>query len=314
MPHNLVFAGTPDFALESLKALVTHGLAPAWVLTQPDRPAGRGRQLRASPVKRYALARGLPVAQPATLADPEFRARLAALAPRAIVVAAYGLIFPPDLLALPPAGCINVHASLLPRWRGAAPIEAAILAGDRETGISLMRMAPGVDTGAVYAQAGLAIGDDETAGELHDRLAALGGELLAARLPEVLAGRIAPVPQDERQATYAPKRRREDAKLDWRLPAATLARRVRAFDPVPGAWFELDGKAVKCWGAAVEMQRTGEAGRVLDAGADGIVVACGEGALRLRELQWPSRRRVSAAEFARQASLFGRLLPASTPA
>ncbi len=313
MPDNLVFAGTPAFARESLAALVDHGLKPALVLTQPDRPAGRGRRRQPGPVKTLAVEHGIPVRQPDALGNARLEAELRELAPQAIVVAAYGLLFPKSLLDLPERGCINVHASLLPRWRGAAPIEAAILAGDRETGVSLMQMDEGLDTGGVFTQARLAIGDTETAGVLHDRLAALGGRLLAGHLPDILAGRLQATPQDEARATRAGKRRREDAQLDWRLPAMQLSRRVRAFNPVPGAWFELDGDTVKCW-KAEPAAGSAASGTVLAAGAGGIEVACGEGALRLLELQRPSRRRVTADEFARQRPLAGRRLdvPAGT--
>lgn len=308
MPDNLVFAGTPEFARESLSALITHGLKPALVLTQPDRPAGRGRRLQPGPVKVLAREQGIPVRQPDTLEDHQLEADLRELGPQAIVVAAYGLLLPKSLLGLPERGCINVHASLLPRWRGAAPIEAAILAGDSETGISLMQMDEGLDTGAVYAQARLAIGQAETAGSLHDRLAALGGQLLAERLPDILGGRLVATPQDEAQATRAGKRRREDARLDWQLPSLQLSRRVRAFNPVPGAWFELDGEIVKCWKAEPAPGGGAAPGTVLAAGAEGVEVACADGALRLLELQRPSRRRVAASELARQRSLAGRRL------
>src|SRR5690606_2826990 len=206
----LVFAGTPAFAVPSLEALIAHGMPPLAVLTQPDRPAGRGRRLTASAVKLCAEAHGIPVRQPATLINREVLDELAALAPDALVVAAYGLLLPPAVLALPRVGCVNVHASLLPRWRGASPVQAAILAGDPETGVSLMRMDEGLDTGPVYARAAVDIGPDETAGELEARLARLGAELLASKLPDVLAGRLAAVPQPAEGATYAPKVKKED--------------------------------------------------------------------------------------------------------
>jgi methionyl-tRNA formyltransferase len=312
MPDKLVFAGTPEFALASLVTLIEHGLTPALVLTQPDRPAGRGRRLKSGPVKAVAEEHGIPVRQPETLKNPRLEAELRELGPRAIVVAAYGLLFPRSLLDLPERGCINVHASLLPRWRGAAPIEAAILAGDAETGVSLMQMEEGLDTGGVFAQARLAIGETETAGALHDRLASLGGKLLVTHLPDILTGRLQATPQDESQATRAGKRCKEDARLDWRLSALQLSRRVRAFNPVPGAWFELDGEIVKCWRAEPLPGRAAPPGTVLTAGAGGIEVACGDGALRLLELQRPSRRRVAAAEFARQRPLSGRRLGVSS--
>lgn len=313
MPDNLVFAGTPGFALASLRALVRAGMAPALVLTQPDRPAGRGRKLGKSPVKRYALEQGIAVSQPEDLRQPSALAALADVRPDVIVVAAYGLIFPPELLALPACGCINVHASLLPRWRGAAPVQAAILSGDRETGISLMRMEQGLDSGPLYLRQSLAIGRTETAGSLGDRLAMLGGELLARHLPQILDGSIAPVPQDQSLATYAAKIDKKAARLDFRLPASQLARRVRAYNPEPGAWFMLDGERVKCWvaEALIAPQDAGAApaGTIVSAGRDGIDVACGEGVIRLLELQRPGRGRVNASQFTGRNALTGTLLP-----
>ncbi|HZW59821.1 MAG TPA: methionyl-tRNA formyltransferase, partial [Woeseiaceae bacterium] len=214
---------------------------------------------------------------------------------------------------LPRRGCVNVHASLLPRWRGAAPVQAAILAGDRHTGISLMQMDAGLDSGPVYAQAALAIGAQETGGELHDRLARLGGELLVETLPALLEGRLTALPQDAAGVTYAAKITAADAVLDWRQPAPQLARAVRAYNPVPGARFLLDGAPVKCWRALQVAGGGAPAGTVLGATDDGIDVACGEGVLRLVELQRAGRRPVSAGEFARQAPLLGRCLATAAP-
>ena len=304
----LIFAGTPDFALESLKAMVEAGHVPVAVLTQPDRPAGRGRKLKASPVKKYAVARGLPVLQPVTLKDPQMVETIAALEPELMVVAAYGLLLPQAVLDVPNLGCVNVHASLLPRWRGASPIQHAILRGDRQTGVCLMRMVAGLDSGPVYASAATDIGPAESAGELHDRLAELGGRLLAERLDAIIAGRLEPVAQDEERATYAGKIRRRDAEIDWDLSATEIVRAVCAYNPVPGAWFRLDGEDVKCWQAAVIDDANGPAGVVLEAGRDGVDVACGTAAVRLLEIQRPGRRRVSGAEFASQARLAGKRL------
>lgn len=305
----LLFAGTPDFALASLAALVDHDFAPVAVLTQPDRPAGRGKKLAASPVKRYALEQGLPVLQPATLRDPGVADDLSALQPDLMIVAAYGLLLPQTVLDLPRRGCLNVHASLLPRWRGAAPIQQAILAGDEETGVCLMQMEAGLDTGPVFASRAVAIGANETAGELHDRLALLGGALLVDQLPAILAGECTAVPQDDARATYAGKIRTADARLDWSADAAALQRRVRAYNPVPGAWFEAGGERVKCWSAeTLAGTDAAAAGTVLGAGRQGIDVACGQGALRLTELQRPGRRRIRAAEFTAQLDLTGRQL------
>jgi len=304
----IVFAGTPEFALESLRRLVDAGRIPIAVLTQPDRPAGRGKQLTASPVKEYALSEGIPVLQPATLRDADVVAQIEALDADLLVVAAYGLLLPQAVLDLPRRGCLNVHASLLPRWRGAAPIQHAILAGDPETGVCLMRMEAGLDTGPVYASAAVRIGDEETAGQLHDRLARLGADLLVDKLEAIMRGELEARPQDEAGTSYAGKIRRQDAALDWTRPATEIARAVRAYNPVPGAWFVLDGESIKCWRARPLEGGSGPPGVVLDAGKHGIDVACGDGVLRLLEVQRPGRKRVSAAELAAQASLVGKRL------
>jgi methionyl-tRNA formyltransferase len=305
----VLFAGTPEFALASLRALTDAGIVPLAVLTQPDRPAGRGKQLTASPVKQFAIERQIEVLQPATLKDPEAVARVAAFDPDILVVAAYGLILPQSVLDIPGSGCLNVHASLLPRWRGAAPIQAAILAGDGETGVSLMAMTAGLDCGPVYVEEALDIGPEETAGELHDRLAALGGKMLVRHFDAILSATLPAVEQDDARATYAGKIRKQDARLDWQRPAAELHRQVRAYNPVPGCFFLLDEVPVKCWRAGVVEDGAGTVpGTVLSAGRDGIVVACGEGALRLDSLQRPGKRPVTAREFAATAALAGRRL------
>jgi methionyl-tRNA formyltransferase len=304
----VLFAGTPEFALASLQALTGSGIVPQAVLTQPDRPAGRGKRLTASPVKRFALDRGIEVLQPVTLKDPDVVAQIAGFEPDILVVAAYGLILPQNVLDIPATGCLNVHASLLPRWRGAAPIQAAILAGDAETGVSLMAMTAGLDCGPVYVEEVLAIGPEETAGELHDRLAALGGELLVRHFNAILGGALEAVEQDDARATYAGKINKQDARLDWQRPAGELHRQVRAYNPVPGAFFLLDDTPVKCWRASVVAGVTGSPGDVLSAGRDGIVIACGEDALRLDSLQRPGKRPVTAAEFAGSVAITGRRL------
>ena len=303
----IIFAGTPDFALASLDALVAAGHEPCAVYTQPDRPAGRGKRLTASPVKQFAVERDIPVLQPATLRDDEQVAALADLEPDIMIVAAYGLILPQAVLDVPRAGCLNVHASLLPRWRGAAPIQAAILAGDEQTGVCLMQMEAGLDTGPVFACEPVDIGERESAGELHDRLAAAGGALLVRHVGEILAGRLEAEPQDDSRATYAPKIRPADAELDWRLDAAELERKVRAYNPVPGAWFMAEGERTKCWEAR-RVAGDASPGTVLAAGVDGIDVACGQGALRLLRVQRPGKRPVTAAEYAAQVDLSGRQL------
>lgn len=308
----VIFAGTPEFACASLQALVDSGRTPVAVLTQPDRPAGRGKQLTASPVKRYALERNIPVWQPETMRDAAVAADLAALRPDVLIVAAYGLILPQAILDIPTHGCLNVHASALPRWRGAAPIQAAILAGDAQTGISLMAMTAGLDCGPVYALERVTIGAEETAGELHDRLAELGGRLLAEKLDDILAGDLVAQAQDEAEASYAPKIAKSDARLDWSCSAQELARRVRAYNPFPGSYcFVGDDAAaasrLKVWRACA-VEGSGAPGTVLQCDRDGVIVACGTGALRLDELQLPGKRRVAAREFVAQCDLAGRTL------
>jgi methionyl-tRNA formyltransferase len=304
----IIFAGTPEFAVASLRALVESGRRPLAVLTQPDRPAGRGKHLSTSPVKQYARKEGIPVLQPPTLRDAKVVAELAAFDPDVLIVAAYGLILPQSVLDLPGNGCVNVHASLLPRWRGAAPIQAAILAGDAQTGVCLMSMTAGLDCGPVYVSRAVTIGDEDTAGELHDRLAAAGGKLLTQHLDEILSGRLAADAQDDTQAIYAPKIRNSDAELNWQQPAVELGRAVRAYNPAPGAWFMLDGERIKCWHARVLADISGPAGQVIAADRAGVTVACGEGALRLESLQRPGKRRVTGAEFVAQVELVGKQL------
>ncbi len=304
----IVFAGTPDFALASLEALNNADLQPVAVLTQPDRPAGRGKKLTASPVKRFATEQGIEVLQPATLKDDDVVRKLRDLAPDVMIVAAYGLILPQAVLDVPARGCLNVHASLLPRWRGAAPIQAAILAGDAETGISLMAMTAGLDCGPVYVKAAVEIGERQSAGELHDVLAELGGKTLVTHLGQILAGDIEAVEQDDSAATYAGKIAKSDAELDWRLPGDQLSRQVRAYNPVPGAWFEAEGERIKCWRAEAGASIDAPPGTVVGNSDDGIVVACGDGTLRMSSLQRPGKRPVTAREFSSQLDLTGRCL------
>lgn len=251
MSHRVVFMGTPDFAVPSLRAMLETQTVVG-VFTQPDRPAGRGRRLQASPVKRLAEAQGIPVFQPRSLRrEPESIEALAALRPDAVAVAAYGLILPEALLAIAPGRVLNVHASLLPRWRGAAPINYAILAGDTQTGVTIMQVEAGLDTGPMLARQAIPLPPDATAGRLSEQLAGIGAELLARTLPEWLAGRISPEPQDEARASYAPRLARADGRLDWREAAEALERRVRAMDPWPGAFFDWEDLAIKVLAATV---------------------------------------------------------------
>lgn len=311
----VVFAGTPEFAAVALRALHEAGFEIPLVLTQPDRPAGRGMQLQASAVKQVALAHGMEVAQPLSLRmdakDPqraeEARAaheRLLALDYDVMVVAAYGLILPRSTLDIRP--CINIHGSLLPRWRGAAPIHRAIEAGDPETGVTIMEMEEGLDTGPMMLIERVAIDDTDTTGSLHDKLAALGGRMIVEALRKMEAGHLASVPQPEEGVTYAAKISKEEAKLDFGLPAELLWRRVRAFNPFPGAQGMVDGVTVKVWNAEL-VSGSGAPGQVLAADAHGIVVACGQGALRMTELQKPGGKRLAAAEFLKSFPLAGKV-------
>ena|SRR5690554_3161601 len=281
----LAFLGTPDFSVPCLVALAEAGHEIACVYSQPPRPAGRGHKLRPSPVQRLAEERGWPVRTPLSLRDGQEQADFAALDLDAAIVVAYGLILPKAILEAPRLGCINVHASLLPRWRGAAPIQRAILAGDRETGVTIMQMDEGLDTGPMLLRRSLAITERDTGASLHDRLAELGAAALVEGLAGLTAGRLQPQPQPEDGVTYAEKLRREEAQLDWSRPAEALARQVRAFTPWPGAWFDVDGERIKVLEAAA-VDGQGVPGQVLD---DRLTVACGEGALRLTRLQRPGR-------------------------
>jgi methionyl-tRNA formyltransferase len=300
----VVFAGTPEFARVALVALQAAGFTIPLVLTQPDRPAGRGMKLQASPVKQFAQAHGIALAQPRGLRlDGRYpedaataRAALRAARPDVIVVAAYGLILPAWVLQLPRLGCLNIHASLLPRWRGAAPIHRAVEAGDAKTGVTIMQMDAGLDTGDMLLAEPTAIVADDTTASLHDRLAALGGRLIVEALELAACGSLVHTPQPSEGITYAHKIDKAEAAIDWRQAAATIERRLRAFDPFPGASAVHDGETLKCWRGVVAGGR-GKPGVVLGAGEDGIEVACGEGSLRLLELQRPGGRRLHAGAF-----------------
>jgi methionyl-tRNA formyltransferase len=292
----IAFAGTPRFAAVALEALVAAGHEVALVLTQPDRPAGRGLKPQPGDVKQVALSRGLAVDQPVSLKLPEACGPLRDTGAEVLVVAAYGLILPQHVLDLTARGCLNIHASLLPRWRGAAPIQRALLAGDSRTGVCIMRMEAGLDTGPVLLSEGFDIGPEETGGTLHDRLAGLGARLIVDALARLDS--LVPVPQPGEGVTYAAKIRREDAAINWQRPAGELDRLVRAFDPFPGAYATLDGEVLKVWRARPEAGDPAAApGTVLDAGAAGIRIACGQGVLRLLELQRPGGKRLPAAAF-----------------
>ncbi len=294
----IVFAGTPEFAVSSLRAAARHHEVVA-VYTQPDRPAGRGRGLAPSPVKLEAVARGIPVYQPESLKDEAAKQQLRDLQPDLMVVVAYGLILPKAVLAIPTHGCWNVHASLLPRWRGAAPIQRAIQAGDAKTGVCLMQMEAGLDTGPVLLHQELPIAATDTGGQLHDKLAELGAQVLSDGLGLLRAG-IKPIarPQPEQGVTYAHKLDKAEARLDWALDAGALARTVRAFNPWPIAEATLAGERVRIHGAVALDEAHGQApGTVLAASRDGIDIACGQGALRLRVLQREGGKAITAADY-----------------
>lgn len=298
----VVFMGTPAFAVPSLQTLLAD-CAVVGVVTQPDRPAGRGQRLVESPVKQAALAAGVPVIQPHRLRQPEAMAQLSAWAPELIVVAAFGQLLKPEVLALPRHGCLNVHASLLPRHRGAAPIAAAILAGDAETGVTLMQMGPGLDTGPMLARAATPILPEDTTAILTDRLAVLGADLLGTHLPAYLAGALNAAPQDDALATYAPQLTKEAGHLDFSQSAEALARRVRAMTPWPGAFAYWHAQPLKVLRAAVAPAPAGEPGEVVGTPA-GPVVVCGAGALLLHELQPAGKRPMAAGDFLRGARDF----------
>lgn len=292
----IIFAGTPHFAASALAALLEKHQVAA-VLTQPDRPAGRGMQLTASPVKQLALQHGLPVLQPVTLKSEEVQREIAALNADVMVVAAYGLILPRAVLQLPRHGCLNIHASLLPRWRGAAPIPRAILAGDSETGITIMQMDEGLDTGDMLLRRACPIAPNDTAQTLHDKLATMGADSIIEALHLLEEGRLTPVRQYEAGATYAAKLLKSEAQIDWQQAARQIERAVRAFNPFPVVHTGFEGTMIKIWQASLQEGMAGNPGEVLASGSDGITVACGQDALRLEILQRPGGRAQPAAQF-----------------
>ena len=342
----IAFAGTPDFSVAPLEALLGAGYDVVGVLTQPDRPKGRGRQIAASPVKAAALTHGITVSQPLTLKDEEGRAELAAWRPDVLIVVAYGLILPPAALAIPRLGCLNIHASLLPRWRGAAPIQRAILAGDARSGVTIMLMDVGLDTGPMLLKKEVLIGADETGGSLHDRLATLGGAALLDALKGYAEGTLRPVAQPAEGVTYAAKIEKAEALIDWTRDAREIERQVRAFNPWPVAETRLEGEQLRVFEAKAEGDGSasaddrsasaadgrasagdrnlsmgdsrvpaedsggsiGNAGTIVAVRDDALVVQCGRGQLALRQLQRPGRRVVPAADFARGIQLTGRRL------
>lgn len=295
----ILFAGTPEFAAVPLQAMLREEIRPIAVYTQPDRPAGRGRQVQASPVKQAAQSAGIEVYQPVGLKDPEDQRQLRALRPDLMIVVAYGVILPRAVLDIPRHGCWNIHASLLPRWRGAAPIQRAIEAGDRDSGVCIMQMEEGLDTGPVLHRVSLPLAPDETGGSLHDKLAAAGAGALLDCVRRLAAGeKLQAQPQAESGATYARKLQKSEAQIDWRDPARDIERRIRAFNPWPVAWCMIGTERTRVWAAQVIAGDNGSPpGTVLAAGKEGIDVATGHQVLRLLELQRPGKRRTPAADY-----------------
>lgn len=293
----IVFAGTPEFAAVHLDALLRAGIKPVAVYSQPDRPAGRGQQLQMSPVKQLALQHGIAVEQPLNFKSDEAKAALHAYAPDLLIVVAYGLLLPQAVLDIPRLGCVNVHGSILPRWRGAAPIQRALLAGDAETGVDLMRMEAGLDTGPVLASARTPITTQDTGGSLHDRLAALGAELLVSNLPALLRGELRPHAQNDAQATYAKKLEKTEAQIDWSQPAAQIDRQIRAFNPWPVAQTTLGADTLRIWFShCTDQQHTASPGTIIAQQSDALLIATGTGVLAITELQWPGGKRLPVKE------------------
>jgi len=304
----VIFAGTPDFSVPVLQALLDSPHEVVAVYAQPDRPAGRGRKLKPGPVKQLAEDCGIPVYQPASLKGADSQQELAALQPDLMVVVAYGLLLPQAVLDMPSLGCVNLHASILPRWRGAAPIQRAILAGDSESGVCLMQMEAGLDSGPVLAEVRTSIATGETGGSLHDRLSQLAADLLAKHLDDLACGHLVPVIQDESQVTYAHKLEKAEASIDWQQDAVAIERRVRAFNPWPVAQTQYEGKSLRIRSARAVDQVDGSPGAVVAAGKQGIDVVCGQGCLRLLEIQLPGGKRLDAAAFLNARDVTGQTL------
>lgn len=298
----IIFAGTPEFAVPALQALIEAGHQVSLVLTQPDRPSGRGMKLKASPVKQLAVASGIEVFQPETLKEADVQVRIAAENADVMIVAAYGLIIPTSVLNMPRYGCYNIHASLLPRWRGAAPIQRALLAGDSETGVTIMEVVPALDAGAMVSRGVLPITGRDTAQTLHDGLANIGARLMVEAIQQLEKdGKLVATPQDESLVTYAHKLEKSEAAIDWSRPARELSRQVRGFNPFPVAHTLLNGDVCRIW-MATDLPGQAEAGKIVDI-TDGIQVGCGEGILRIEELQMPGGKRLTAKEFLQGHSL-----------
>jgi methionyl-tRNA formyltransferase len=306
----IVFAGTPDFSVPPLRALLASPHVVAAVYTQPDRPAGRGRKLSPSPVKEVAVDAGVPVFQPPNFKDPATVQELAALRPDLMVVVAYGLLLPRSVLETPTLGCVNIHASLLPRWRGAAPIQRAVLAGDHESGVTIMQMEEGLDTGPMYRSDVVTLSDTETGGSLHDRLSVLGAESLMAALPGILDGSLTPQAQNDEQACYAKKLDKSEAWIDWSRPALDIERQVRAFNPWPVAQTLYEDANLRIWRAHALPGLGAAPGTVMQASRSGIEVATGDGLLCITELQLPGKRAMGAQDFINANAIQGIVLGA----
>ena len=295
----IIFAGTPEFAVPSLNALVQIGLKPSHVITQPDRKSGRGKKISTSAVKLFSEEHEIPVLQPTSIMDTKFLDIIKEINPDMIIVVAYGMIFHEELLKIPKLGCINIHASLLPRWRGASPIQSCIINGDLETGVTIMKMEKGLDNGPIYSQHKIKLHQTETADHLSKKLADLGAEAIKSNLESILLGNIKFKSQNENKACYADKIKKSNALMDWKNSSKNLERHVRAFNSIPGAYFMYGDEAIKCWKAEAKNSNA-KPGHIISADKRGIEVACGEGSLVILELQRPGKNKISAGEFCAQ--------------